>query len=421
MPIHFLRDPVWAQRYTSAAVFLFFAISLVVRSGYSLGAALLFLGGLAMLCRPREWPILLRHDKALLALFLAFFLVWVAGILLDEPTLSKFDKPIRILCAAAALLWLLKHPPRREYLWGGIAAGAILVGAWAGWQKLELHVDRAQGYTHMIQFGNISMLLGMLSLAGLGWAWVLKRSLPWSILMLLAFFCGLGGSLFSGSRGGWIGIPFVLMVIVHAYKDHFPRKAIMAFVLATAAGIALLYYWPATGVQSRVQEAVSDVTRYVENDVATTSVGARLEMWRFGWLAFQESPLLGLGDKGLAEARQRMIAEGRVQPVVGKFNHLHSEYVDVAAKRGLLGLCALLLLYLIPLRIGTRLVRSPDAEAKPYAVAVSILCVSYMDYGLSQTFLSHNSGVMVFFFSMVIFWSLLPRSGRADVETAQGK
>ncbi|MEO8599218.1 MAG: hypothetical protein ABI656_05255, partial [bacterium] len=76
-------------------------------------------------------------------------------------------------------------------------------------------------------------------------------------------------------------------------------------------------------------------------------------------------------------------------------------------KRGLLGLIALLALYLIPLALFVRRVRDKSKAVRPYAVAGVLLSVSYISFGLTQSFLTHNNGVMIFAFTLVIIWSLL--------------
>lgn len=405
-----------AQRYTCLAVFLFFAISLVAPSGYSVGSALLFLGGLSVLARPGQWPRLSRDDQMLLGVFGLFFLGWALEILLDGQSSSRFDKPVRILCAMIALLWLLRHPAKPACFWGGIAAGAVGAGAWAAWQKLAMGVPEIQTYTLVIQFGNIAMLFGMLCLAGVGWAWFVRRSGAWAAVLMLGFLFGVLGSLFSGSRGGWIGAPVVLLLVLFAYREQLPRYVLGGFVLAVGAAVAVLTLVPSTGIQARVEQAVSDVQRYVDEGEVGTSLGARFEMWRAGGLIVRESPLVGMGGQGMQRRIEALAEQGVVSPTVTHFGHLHNEFVDMSARRGLLGLALLLALYLVPLYLFWLRLRASEMASRPYALAGAVLCVSYVNYGLSQTFLSHNSGVMVFFFGAVVCWAMLRES---EAQTAR--
>ncbi|AZV95137.1 hypothetical protein CBF45_16555 [Bordetella sp. J329] len=393
--------------FSSIVVFLTGAISLVVPSGYSV-SLLLSLAGLGALCVPGFLPKLERRDKWLIAVFLFYFAVWIFEIWRDGQPSSSLDKPVRILLAIPALFWLLRYPPSGKAFWGGVAVGAIVVGLWAGWQKLVLGLERAEGFTSTIQFGNISMLLGMLSLTGLaGWSQLQHRRWWWGVLLALGVAFGFMGSIFSGSRGGWIGVPFILLVLVRAYGKGLRPSQLWGLLAGVVALGSCLYFIPATGVKERVNSAFEDVYLYVQDDNPDSSLGGRFEMWKAGVYAIQEQPLLGRGSKGYIEYRDQLIAEGKVDPIISEFTHLHNEYIDITVKRGVLGLISLLLLYLVPLRMFMRMLGEGVVQRQPYAAAGAVLCVSYMDFGLSQTFLSHNSGVMVLFFTMVIIWSLV--------------
>jgi O-antigen ligase len=59
-----------------------------------------------------------------------------------------------------------------------------------------------------INFGNISLLLGMMSLAGLFLIKETRFKKSFAIISILAFILGVTGSVLSGARGGWLAIPF---------------------------------------------------------------------------------------------------------------------------------------------------------------------------------------------------------------------
>src|SRR5690606_23050264 len=224
--------------YTSVAVFLLGAIALVVESGYSGGAALLLLGGLySLFTRPAL--TLSREDTLVLGVLVAFGLVQIFDLLIHEAGSRHMDKPLRFLLATLVFWVVRKYPPRLSWLWAGLAVGGILTASWAGYQKLFLQAERALGYTHVIQFGNIAMLTGLFCLAGLGWAGAQPQRRVWVPLLVAGAVGAVLGSLFSGSRGGWVGLPLVLLVLYRAYREYFSRRMrILALtVLAVAAGV----------------------------------------------------------------------------------------------------------------------------------------------------------------------------------------
>tara|TARA_R110000796_G_scaffold200418_1_gene316430 strand:- start:43 stop:681 length:639 start_codon:yes stop_codon:yes gene_type:complete len=204
------------------SVFLLSAIALIVPSGYSLGAVMLFLGSVVLLVKQ---PVLglKRQDWLVITALVAYASIGILEVWWDGQGSRGIDKPIRFILAVPAMLLIMAYPPRLSWLWSGLAIGAIAAGSWAGWQKLAEGVVRATGYTHVIQFGNLSMLMGVLCLAGLGWAAVQPHRKTWGALLLVGAVAGILGSLFSGSRGGWVGLPIVLLVLYQGYGRHLPN------------------------------------------------------------------------------------------------------------------------------------------------------------------------------------------------------
>ncbi len=336
-----------------------------------------------------------------------FALFWMLRALADGQGVGGWDKPSRFLLAVPALLWVMARPPGLAWMWSGLACGAISAGGWAAWQKLIQGVGRADGFTFVIQFGNLSMLLGVLCLAGLGWAVKQPQRRRWSALLLLGALMGILGSLFSGSRGGWVGIPFILLVLYRGYGEFLSGRLKVAVLGAILLGGGLVYGLPQTGVQSRVDHAVEDVQGYFIDGDARSSVGARFEMWRGAAHLLVDKPLFGWGDNGYEQGMQALADDGVVSEYVTRYGHAHNEFIDAFAKRGVIGLGLLLALYLVPMRLFARRFSEPDLEVRSIAVAGVLLSVAYIDFGLSQVFMAHNSGVMMFAFWLATFYGVL--------------
>lgn len=399
---------------TSLAVFLLAAIALIVPSGYSLGAIILLLAGMWMLATGRL-PRFSRQDYWIIASLTAYAFIEIVTALWDGQGSRGLDKPIRFILAIPALWWVMVYPPRLAFLWSGLAVGAISAGSWAGWQKIIEETDRAQGYTHVIQFGNLSMLMGVLCLAGLGWAMVQRHRNVWVYFLLLGAIGGILGSLFSGSRGGWIGFPIVLWVLYRAYGRHLATWLKVTLIVLVLGGGVTVYATPQSGVQERVHQAISDVNLYMSGGNRVTSVGSRFEMWRGAAHMIIEKPLFGWGENGYRQQMEVLANEGVVDPGIIRYGHAHNEFIDAFAKRGILGAIALLMLYLVPLRLFARHFSEPDLTNRSIAVAGFLLPVTYIDFGLTQTFLSHNSGVMMYAFWVAVLWGVHRSQHRFDV------
>lgn len=393
------------RSYTSLAVFLLSAIALIVPSGYSLGAVMLLLGSVVLLVKQSTLE-LERQDWLVITALVAYAAIGMLEAWWDGQGTRGIDKPIRFLLAVPAMLLIMAYPPRLSWLWSGLTIGAIGAGGWAGWQKLVEGAWRAGGYTHVIQFGNLSMLMGILCLAGLGWAVVQPHRKAWVALLLVGALAGVLGSLFSGSRGGWIGLPFVLLVLYRGYGRHFPSVLKAGALLAVVLVGLLMYFLPQTGVQLRVHEAFNDVGLYVSGKNLATSVGARFEMWKGAYHLILEKPFTGWGENGYTRGMQVLADKGVVDELVTIYGHAHNEFIDAFAKRGLIGLAVLFLLYLVPMTLFGQYIRHANFDVRSVAVAGTLLPVAYIDFGLTQTFLGHNSGVMMYAFLLAIFWGI---------------
>lgn len=389
--------------YTSLSVFLLGAIALIVPSGYSVGAVLLLMGSITLLIKQPALG-LKRQDWLVIVALVAYAASGMLAAWWDGQGMGGIDKPIRFLLAVPAMLLVMAYPPRLSWLWSGLAIGAIGAGTWAGWQKLVEGEWRATGYTHVIQFGNLSMLMGILCLAGLGWAVAQPSRKSWIALLLVGALAGLFGSLFSGSRGGWVGLPFVLLVLYRGYGRHLPSVLKVGALLAVVIGGGLMYFVPQTGVQLRVHEAFNDVALYASGESLTTSVGARFEMWKGAYQLILEKPFTGWGENGYKQGMQILADEGVVNAVVTKYGHAHNEFIDAFAKRGMIGLAILLALFLVPMRLFASQITADNLELRALAVAGVLLPVAYIDFGLTQVFLTHNSGVMMYAFLLAVLW-----------------
>lgn len=389
--------------YTSLAVFLFSAIALIIPSGFSVGASLLVLGSVVLLWQ-RAKPQLRRDDYLLMAAFAAYFFINAAVLLTQAALLREYDAPLRFLLALPALLLLLAYPPRAAAFWGGLAAGAIGAGVYAFDQILPLGVTRAGGSTNPIQFGNISILFAILCLAGLAWAAVQPRRRAWTALLLLGAVCGTAASIFTASRGSWIALPVCASLLAFQHAGSYGKRLGIGFVvlLTLMAGV---YALPQSGVRARTELAEVELQRYFVSGDADTSVGTRLELWRSGIAMVAEHPLLGWSKQGYMDHKAELIKAGKVAAVIGGHTHLHNEYLDALVKHGAAGLLALLALYLVPLGLFAQRLRRGDDKDRIYAAAGVALCVSYMLFGLTQAFLTHNNGVMTFAFLTIMLWA----------------
>lgn len=397
------------QGLVATGVLLLPALSLIIDSGYSLGSAVLLLGGLMFGWRGAMQRIGRREAWILVAL-LGYVLVHLVAQVVHDLSWSDFDRPSRFLLAIPAFLLMLRFPPRVEHFMAGLVAGASMTGLWGLWQKLIEGVPRAMGYTHVIQFGNISMLMGLLCLAGLGWAAMRSQhARVWMGALILGGLLGMLGSLMSGSRGGWVGLPLVALAFYRAYAPYVSRRLQALIVGGGTIMLALILAIPQTGVAQRVGQAVSNVEQYLVEGNANTSVGLRFDMWSAAAQAIPRHPVLGWDREDYMAFEADLIERGDVAPAIANFGHPHNEILNTLLFEGIIGLFGLLLLYGAALWRFLPGIESNDLTRRSMSLCGALLPICFIDFGLSQSFFEHNSGAMVYAFFLVVLAALVRR------------
>lgn len=399
---------------TSVCVFLFSALALAVSSGYSFGAAGLLLASMVLLWkRPRL--DLQRREYLLIATLLLYFGVYAANMLYHGDPLREFDMPVRALLAVPVLLLLLAYPPRAAAWWSGVSIGAIAGAALGLWQFLIVRIDRPDGSaSNAIHYGNVSILLGMLSLCGLGWARQQRHPLAWTILLIAGAVAGLTGSVISGSRGGWLVLPVCVCLFASQYIKG-RRKHLLPAILTAFIGLAAVvaYALPESLVRERVEVAVDDVQKFNQTDNVTTSIGQRIEMWRTAVILSQEHIWIGLGRTGYLAGKQMLADEGKMDKTILAHTNAHNDYFDALVKRGLTGLATLLAFFFLPLALFVRALCNSNSNSRPYALAGVVLYSCYPIFGLTTSSLTLNIGIIMLVFPLVILWPLLRQHERA--------
>jgi O-antigen ligase len=62
--------------------------------------------------------------------------------------------------------------------------------------------------------------------------------------------------------------------------------------------------------------------------------------WRQAWADGLEQPWVGVGQLGYEQRQRAAVAQGAMPALAVRYNHAHNEWLDMFAKRGLLGVWA---------------------------------------------------------------------------------
>ncbi|MEO6925231.1 MAG: O-antigen ligase family protein [Rhodanobacter sp.] len=336
---------------------------------------LLFLTGLVLLVGVpgtrhsfrAAWP------PVVAALLMTGFVI--VNVLVHQLGWRPLDRPAHILLflATAACFSL---PLRMRVVWAGLSLTAIALGAAAVVQYHVLGIDRAYGLnggaSASIELATILLGLSAVALVQL----LALGTNRWEkLLHVIALASGMYGALLTQSRGPLLAFApiFVLLVLLHARRTgHWRTSLLLAGAVCVAAGAST--FGMRHEMVSRFEAIAPAVTSFDHRHDAKGAVRERLEMWRTAVRAIAAHPVAGIGVGEFASYTRQEIAAGRSNPIIGRYNQPHNEYLEAAATGGVPGLLVLLGVFLVPLRYFFRRVLDPtDDIALPASIGVALV------------------------------------------------
>ena len=394
---------------------LTFALSITVPNGYNISTTFIFLFSLVFLLKPK-WKELSKEDRMLFWAFALYAVAMFGFVYLDGWHIRELDRPSRFILVLPVLLLLLKSVGREQWLWFGVIFGAIGAFVLAIYERQVLGYGRAHGSEHPIMFGNTGMLLGLINFVSAMYFLSQKRHIL-SVLAVVAGLCGIGASVLSASRGGWVALPLIGFFLLWQSRFLLGKKLVWSVCIASIVLVGLAVALPQTGIKDRIGQAFNDVSKYEQGLNKESSLGLRFEMWKAAFGMFKESPLLGVGEYGSAAVKERLIDDGIVSEKVLDHSHAHNEFINALGLTGIVGFLFLMSVYLIPLRLFLKKMHQypNNWNIRSYAMAGALVPMCYMDFGLSQVMFSHNIGVIMYTFPIVYFWAAVRWAERKEL------
>ena len=294
-----------------------------------------------------------------------------------------FDNPSRLILILPVFVLMANIRLNPVWLCLGILLTACIFGGTAIYQSHFLGISRANGWItdlrSPITFGNAALLFSVLSLATYP---LIKSEIGGKLAglaVVVAASLAAYASLLSGTRGGWISVPLLLISVVFA--DNKRSLLDKQLLLLLGLGLLLAVYVSVDSVSGRIDHAWNELVRMVEyREFTAGSVGLRLQMWWAAFLLFLDAPISGVGLGNYHAAKQILIEQGLIKHDIQIFGYAHSEFFHYLAEMGLVGILSLLVFYCS----GFWLVLKRIQFNKPIAIMALLVLMLRFDISLTQ-------------------------------------
>jgi len=351
--------------------------------------------------RGLDYPSLQSWEKYWLAsLFFFVGLVYV-DILRGFGDISDIDSQSRLLLAIPVYLYVRRVGVNLNIVLIGAAIGGIFSGVIAWYEYYYLSHPMAEGAAgNHIYFGEIALLLSIFSVFGL----TFFKSYSIKLLLVAGFIFGGYAMLVSGSRGGWIILPTILLLFMSYNIWNIALwKRLLSLIMIVVA-LFSAYHSPELPVKKRVDIAINEVVDYY-SDNRMSSVGHRLEMWKASYLSAKDHNFLGAGENSFKSEMKRLAQEGKVHKSLQNFVDPHSQYFNALLDQGIIGLASLLLIFFIPFKVLFSNLKDNN-ESHTSVMFSSALLLVFLEFMLTISALEIQILSLFFAFSLSIFLGL---------------
>jgi O-antigen ligase len=407
-------------------IFLSALSALVFPPGYTLFPLILACFGWYFLFLKGLGSLMAINVKTALFFIIACWLFAITGILIDvshEVTLGALEIYLPFLIYPVLITLYVQFTPRFEFFYVGAATSSILALIWTLYMILIEGASRPSLHGTAISFGNTGALIAVTCSV----AYAVNKSINpakkvTSYVLICGVLSGIGVSLLSGSKGGWISLLTFFILFYWRNFIQLSRVRKIAILVSISMLSLLLLLHPSSILNQRLTEAKIGFEYWVETGLDRDgSVGARLNMYSFGIGIADDVPLFGLGPRGVDELWIEQAALGKTDPnwaPNGRHshagNHLHSEFLTVYLWKGPFGLFAHLLIYLSAAIHFYRLRKSKDLIASTAATLGLFTLICYVEFALTDAGWYVNANRQIFLFWILTLFGVTLSSAKGS-------
>lgn len=383
--------------------------------------------GFAWFLIPQEKQELKKNERLFLFSLVFFFLSALVSYIVGSgwelrsirnpsmPSLIDLDLPSKYLLGALLFFLFVKLDFKicKKGFFYALGVGAILNGCVAIYERYMLGVGRVDGWSGIAEMADASAILGIFALI----LFIFSTQLKERIFYFIASFMGCFAVILTGTRGAMLGViaSFVFVGIMTIWKRRELFRALIGglFVGICVFGVSWLSSDKGADIW-RLKSAESDLVRYQNGEIDGNSIGARFEMWKEAFAMFQMAPIFGLStaeikqniDKIQEKSQSKIIRQKTHQEAIG---NKHNQILNQAAKRGIVGVIAILMIWWAWIKMFATHVKNRDEVYMIALCALSMIFYFIFPNSFTGEPWESNATFPMMVVFICVFWKMISR------------
>lgn len=376
------------------ALFLIFSIN-IKNYAAAVGLCLLLFSSFKLVYYRKLLTITLDKELKLWIYSIVGFIiiVFISSLPNAGVGVSSIDSLTRLILALPVFFLVKRVGLDLKIVIIGSAIGGIFAGLHSYYQIEILNLCMSSGFSNHIIFGQLAIILLLFSIYGV----INYPNKLLKLLFVVAIIFSSYAVLTSGSRGGWLAIPAVFMLLVRYNVWKFAWWKKLSVILLSFT-IIVVAYLNNPMVKARVNNAAINVAAYFTENRVETSSGMRLEMWKAALVISKQNYGVGVGEDGYDVNMNKLVAQNKVNSAILPFHEPHNYYLQILVEQGILGLLVLMMIFFIPLKKLLRELKINSTSAFNSLLGATII-VSYLDFMITDS--TFDKQLMALFFAFV--------------------
>ncbi|MFY0678179.1 MAG: O-antigen ligase family protein [Neptuniibacter sp.] len=345
-------------------------------------------------------------------LFFAFVFVFLAAIPLaiKSGEGEALDAPSRFLIIAIVFLALYRIPIDGKWVLRSAVLACLIAFFVSFHEVITTGTSRTNIGIGILESAYTIAMLVFICLSAL----TTERNKFWKVLAAISIIAGSTSLIQTGTRGAWLATFITTIVFLTFLSTRKNIKLVAIAGLISILTISFGYNYSGT-VSKRINSTVYEL-KNLGNFNEATSANLRLLYWKHAWEGFKLSPITGISYQENANLRLQFATEYKVHMVGvndGRSSS-HNEVLNAMVQKGIIGLVAVFLIYLIPLQHFARKLKSTNQTVRFYAISGICTITSIAVSGLTEAPLMHTSVSVTYGMLMILLYHSIRNQELAD-------